>query len=88
MEMAYKIAILIALVILVTGAIVYWEPRMILCVPALAFFSFFCSKTKKPQKLDFPICISRNFPIVHYLVVLQAAGCDGNQRNKGTRERS
>ena len=34
MEMAYKIAILIALVILVTGAIVYWEPSMILCVPA------------------------------------------------------
>ena len=50
MEMAYKIAILIALVILVTGAIVYWEPSMILCVPALAFFSFFLFKNKEPPK--------------------------------------
>lgn len=54
MEMAYKIAILIALVILVTGAIVYWEPSMILCVPALAFFSFFfVQKQRTPKNLIF-----------------------------------
>lgn len=50
MKKACKVASLIVLAILVTVASVYWTPNMVLCVPALAFFSFSLFKNKEKPK--------------------------------------
>ena len=48
MKKTFKVAILVVLAILVAVVSIFWTPNMILCVPALVFFSFslFTSKEK------------------------------------------
>lgn len=50
MKKAYKIAILFALAVLVTVISIYWTRNVILCVPALVFFSLYLFKSNEQSK--------------------------------------
>ena len=57
MKTACKISVLIILAVLVTVISIYWTPNVILCVPALVFFSLSIF-SKKEKKQCNPVSLS------------------------------